>query len=192
MFKHFQPSAPHKRKFGDRDACSSPNVDVVTNDGVHFCLPKNIAEQMGILKHVLDENDDNQFTLPLVNAPTFGKIMEYCSYVVRDSGETYTPEPDARIRFTPQRTFEATFLDAPLIDTNPSVFDLLQAADYLDVPRFVDLCSANICNAVLKSSPDTLRRDFRIDESSEYFAWTELDKQLLKGGRDGGGETKTK
>ena len=183
MFKQFEPSEPSKRKWEDRDACSSPNIDIVTSDQVHFCVTKKIAEQMGILKDLLDNDYDNQFPLPRVNAATFEKIMEYCSYVARGEGQAIELS-DPLIRFKPRDTVEVSYMSADMINTTPSIFNLLQAADYLDIPRLVDLCSANICTNILESSLRSLRRDFHIDQQSPYFEWTQRDIHMLQGRND--------
>jgi hypothetical protein len=187
------------------DVCDAPDVSVITGDRVKYCIPRNIAMQIGLLQIFMgdsgsdsdEEKDQTQFPIPNVNSREFDKVIEYIVlHVNSPASEIVKPIIGNDINAVVNDSDQEFINNLPLNgDTN--VFDVMKAGDYLEIPTLVDLCLAKIAINVRGKTLDQVRADFGIqDPTDEFYEPTQEELNLIAGrdakdnGGGGGGESK--
>jgi hypothetical protein len=204
MFRTFIPAEP-KRTRDEMDACDAPDITIVTGDRVKYCLPRNIAMQIGLLQIFMsdsdsdsdDEKDQTKFPLPNVDSKEFDKVVEYLVlHANSPASEIAKPIIGKNINAV-VNYIDREFINNLPLNGDTNVFDVMKAGDYLQIPTLVDLCSAKIAINVQGKTLDQVRADFGIqDPTDEFYEPTQEELNLIAGrdakdnGGGGGGESK--
>jgi S-phase kinase-associated protein 1 len=112
------------------------------------------------LKNLLDDKDANEIVLPHFTKDTMQRIIDYLVHM-----QTNTPsliqKPLKTSDFSSLLTsWENEFLG----DEQAIIFDLILAANYLDINSLRDMTCAKIASMIKGKSPDQIRQSFNIKE----------------------------
>ena len=201
MFRTFLRAEPEKRKHAQIDQCEAPNIQIVTKNGDKHCVPLNIALQIGIIRNLMDDSDSEsdddsaERKIPIPTIPTllFEKILEYLVlHQNKPAPEIVKPIIGDNLNGVVNDSDQGFINNLPL-NGDANVFDILEAANFLEIPPLVDLCLAKIAIAVRGKTLEKVREDFGIEDSAEP---TQEELNLIAGrdakdnGGGGGGESK--
>lgn len=204
MFRTFLRAEP-KRKHAQIDQCEAPNIQIVTENGDKHCVPLNIALQIGIIRDLMDdsesESDDDSVErkIPIPTIPTllFEKILEYLVlHQNNPAPKIVKPIIGDNLNAVVNDSDQGFINNLPL-NGDANVFDILEAANFLEIPPLVDLCLTKIAIAVRGKTLDQVREDFGIQHpTDEFYEPTQEELNLIAGrdakdnGGGGGGESK--
>lgn len=121
-----------------------------------------------LLRDVLaDDDDDGDAAVPLPNVKgsTLKKVMEFCQRHVQDPMPTITrPITSTDMRVVLQSSpWDAEFVES-VADNHETLFDLILAANYLNIPSLLDLTCAKLAAMIKGKTPREIRKLFRISE----------------------------
>ncbi|KNC46164.1 S-phase kinase-associated protein 1 [Thecamonas trahens ATCC 50062] len=141
---------------GDHDM-----VKLISSDGHTIEVPEDIVRKSQTLQNTLDDlaKDQLENGIPLANVThaILTKVVEWCTHHKDDP-----PPPeddDARTR----RTDDITPWDADFCKVEQTVlFELILAANYLDIKGLLDLCCKTVANMIKGKSPEQIRQTFNI------------------------------
>ena len=131
-------------------------VKIVSSDGTEFEVERNIAEKSKLIKDLTEESGGDDIPLPNVKAKTMEKIIEFCKHL--DKNEyVFLDQPLQSTDLTQLvDKWYADFIDVE----KEEVFDIVMAANYLNIPALFDLSSAKIASNI---------KDKPIDDVREYL-----------------------
>ncbi len=200
MFRTFLRAEPEKRKHPQIDHSEAPNIQIVTKNGDKHCVPLNIALQIGIIRNLMDDSDsesdddsvEREIPIPTIPTLLFEKILEYLVlHQNNPAPKIVKPIIGDNLNAVVNDSDQGFINNLPL-NGDANVFDILEAANFLEIPPLVDLCLAKIAIAVRGKTLEKVREDFGIEDSAEP---TQEEMNLIAG-RDakdnggGGGESK--
>jgi hypothetical protein len=114
-----------------------PPVEFTTTKQV-ICQSVTISDMLG---DVLDP--DAPIPLPNIKAKTLPKILEYCEHHL-------TPTTD--------KTWDQNYCKVPVVE----LFDIILAANYLDIKGLLDLVCRAVGDLIKGKTPEQIRETFRI------------------------------
>ncbi|KAL3838726.1 hypothetical protein ACJIZ3_023317 [Penstemon smallii] len=143
---------------------SSPKMIVLqTSDGETFELEEIVAIQSQTIKHMIEDDCvDNTIPLPNVPSKIMGRVIEYCK-------RHATKTEDKKIEDDLNKAFDDEFMKIDL----STLFDLILAANYLDIKSLLDLSCQTVADMIKEKSPEEIRtilnieNDFTPEEEAE-------------------------
>jgi len=141
---------------------STQTVKLESADDQIFEVPRNIAEMSVTVKHMLEDIDpssdaDNPIPLPNVQSKILSKVIDYCKY--------HNEHPDAPSdeKKDEKRTDDIIPWDKEFCDVDqPTLFELILAANYLDIKPLLDLTCKTVANMIKGKTPEEIRKTFNI------------------------------
>lgn len=107
----------------------------------------------------IDENSvDEIVPLPNVNSVILKKVIEFCTYHKDDPIPTQEEEENKERRTDDIITWDLDFLK---VDQG-TLFELILAANYLDIRGLLDVTCKTVANMIKGKSPDEIRKTFNI------------------------------
>lgn len=139
-----------------------PYLKLQSSDGEIFQVETQIAKQSNTIRTMLEElgmgdDDDEAIPLPNVNAIILKKIIQWCTHHKDDSPP---PEDDEnRDKVTDDiSTWDMEFLK---VDQG-TLFELILAANYLDIRGLLDVTCKTVANMIKNKGPEEIRKTFNI------------------------------
>ena len=150
----------------------SLNVVLTSADNQKIQIDFKSAERSHLLRGLLADYEDNkEIPLPDVKYNILKKVVEYLTYYKdKEPAQIPKPLPSANlIEFTNE--WDVNFINSIELD---GVFDLINAANYMDINSLLDLACAKIASLMKGKSAQEIRAMFNIecdlteDELKEY------------------------
>lgn len=139
-----------------------PHLKLQSSDGETFTVETQIAKQSNTIRTMLEElgmgdDDEEAIPLPNVNAAILKKVIAWCTHHKDDSPP---PEDDEnREKSTDDiSTWDMEFLK---VDQG-TLFELILAANYLDIKGLLDVTCKTVANMIKGKSADEIRKTFNI------------------------------
>ena len=127
-------------------------------------VTRKAAEMSRLIKEMLEEDDEENPDIPLPNVSkdALVKVAEFCERHADDP----MPQISKPIKSTDMKVVAGDW-DAAYIDMEQkSLFDVILAANYLDIPDLLDLGCAKIASMIKSKTPDEIKEIFNIDKNS--------------------------
>ncbi|OEH75972.1 s-phase kinase-associated [Cyclospora cayetanensis] len=148
-------------------------VVLVSSEGEEIKVPREVASASLLVKSMTEDGDDSDVVpLPKVSSAILRKVVEYCTHH-HDNPPEDIPTPLK----TSNLAEVVSEFDFNFVNVEQTVlFDLLLAADYLNIPSLLLLTSAKVASMIKGRSPEEIRREFNIvndftpEEEAQYFA----------------------
>ena len=144
---------------------------LVSKEKESFVISKRAAMMSGLIKAAVEgDTDVTEIPLKIIKSDVLRKVVEYMMYHV-DHPSDPLPRP---IR---SKTFEELLSawDVKFIDVEHTVlFEVVQAANYMDIKPLLDLGCAKIGFMTSSKTPDQIRETFGIEEPFSEAEETEL------------------
>lgn len=101
------------------------------------------------------ENEEDFVPLPNINSDTLSKVLEWATHHKNDPESTDEDEHDTDIFIS---TWDSEFLNV----STDTLFQLIAAANYLNIKRLFNIVCQAVANMMKGKSPVDLRRIFHI------------------------------
>lgn len=140
------------------------NCKLISKEGFKIEVSKKSAVMSTLIEEMLnededeDEDDDIEIPLPNVTKDILERVVAFCNYHVdKPMKEISKPLKSARIN-----DFISEF-DAKFINVEQEiVFELILAANYLDIQSLLDLGCAKIASMIKGKTPEQIRTEFNV------------------------------
>uniref|UniRef100_A0ACD5XR64 Uncharacterized protein n=1 Tax=Avena sativa TaxID=4498 RepID=A0ACD5XR64_AVESA len=119
-----------------------------SSDGEDFEIKPEAAALSQTIKHMMEEDCvENGVPLPNVNSNILAKVIEYCNKHVAAAGQ----QEDLKV-------FDADFIKVD----QATLFDIILAANYLDIKGLLDLSCQTVADIIKGKTPEEIREYFNI------------------------------
>ena len=139
------------------DSKKNQAVILVPPDGQKVEVPRNVAELSNLVKEMLADDDDDEtpeIPLPNVTKEILDRVIEFCKHHVNDP----FPELEKPLK-TNSLADVVPEWDANFIEVEqPTLFQLILAANYLDLPSLLDLACAKVASMIKGKTPEEIRK----------------------------------
>ncbi|XP_057792228.1 SKP1-like protein 11 [Salvia miltiorrhiza] len=128
---------------------------LISKEGETFEIEEAAALLSGTVQHMI-EDDCTTGGIPLsnVDSVTLAKVIEFCkSHAASDDVETL-------------KKFNSDYVNT-VKDDQELLFDLVLAANYLDMKKLLDLMCQTIADMIREKSPEEIRKMFHITSEEE-------------------------
>lgn len=139
-----------------------PNIKLQSSDGEIFEVDVEIAKASVTIKTMLedlgmDEEDEEVVPLPNVNSTILKKVIQWATYHKDDP--PVTEEDDGKDK----RTDDISSWDADFLKVDQgTLFELILAANYLDIKGLLDVTCKTVANMIKGKTPEDIRKTFNI------------------------------
>lgn len=139
----------------------SKNISLTSSDNVKVIVEEKSAQRSNLLKGLIQDYDESSdIAMPDVRGDVLKKIVEYLvHYKDSEPKEIPKPLPSANLLDVTDE-WDVTFINSIDLDTN---FDMIQAANYMDIKPLLDLSCAKIASLMKGRSADEIRTMFNIE-----------------------------
>jgi S-phase kinase-associated protein 1 len=134
-----------------------------SSDGHEFEVSEAEAMESQTIKHMMDEGcADNGIPLPNVSSEILSKVIVFCKkHVEARAADAVDGEASSEPKKTAVddlMTFDAEFVKVD----QATLFDLMMAANYLDIKALLDLTCQTVADMMKGKTPDQIRATFNI------------------------------
>jgi len=141
------------------DPSEEKKLRLVSSEGEKFEVSKRIAVQSELVKTMAEgDKDEDNIPLPNVKSSVLRKVVEYMRYHVDNvARDIEKPLKSANMSEVVSQW------DADFVDVDQEVlFELILAANYMDVKPLLDLCCAKVASMIKGKTPEQIRKTFNI------------------------------
>ncbi|XP_020151143.1 SKP1-like protein 1A [Aegilops tauschii subsp. strangulata] len=145
-------------------SAAAKKLTLKSSDGEDFEVEVAVAMASQTIKHMVEDGcADNIIPLPNVTAKILSKVIEYCTQhapkaddaAAADSTGTATAvKPDEE----KLKAFDTEFVKVE----QATLFDLILAANYLDIKGLLDLTCQTVADMIKGKTPEEIRKTFNI------------------------------
>ena len=140
-----------------------PSIKIQSNEGEVFTVETEIAKKSGTIRNMLEdlgmeEDADNEEAVPLPNVSTniLKKVIQWST----QHKDEPTPVDDEN---TQKRTDDISSWDLDFLKVDQgTLFELILAANYLDIKGLLDVTCKTVANMIKGKSPEEIRKTFNI------------------------------
>ncbi|KAK9813982.1 hypothetical protein WJX73_007845 [Symbiochloris irregularis] len=135
-----------------------PTVKLNSSDDQSFEVDKEVAYQSETVKNMIEDLNDETTNVPLPNVSgrILAKVIEYCKYhadvKAKDGEKPAKSEDDVK-------NFDTEFVK---VDQG-TLFELILAANYLNIKNLLDLTCLTVANMIKGKTPEEIRKTFNIE-----------------------------
>ncbi|CAI0547406.1 unnamed protein product [Linum tenue] len=125
-------------------------ITLRSSDGESFEVEEAVAMQSQTIKHMIEDDcADNGIPLPNVTAKILAMVIEYCN--------NHHGSPDGAAE-DGLKTWDAEFVKVD----QETLFDLILAANYLNIKDLLDLTCQTVADMIKDRTPEEIRKHFNI------------------------------
>jgi len=141
------------------NAGEDKKVTLKSCDDVEFKVDIPVASRSILLKNMIEDvgETDQSIPLPNVNEKVLKKVLEWCTHHVNDPQPT-NDDDDSRRRNTEIDDWDQRFLNVE----QDMLFEIILAANYLDIKPLLDIGCKTVANMIKGKSPEEIRSTFNI------------------------------
>ncbi|KAJ3155256.1 E3 ubiquitin ligase complex SCF subunit scon-3 [Geranomyces michiganensis] len=142
-------------------------VILQASDGQQFTISKPVAERSMLLKNMLDDVGENEQAIPLpnVSGPILASVIEYCEHH-KDEAVPAAEDDDKVFEASRKKPDDIDQWDAAFMKQgkgNEELFEIILAANYLDIKPLLDLGCKTVANMIKGKTPEQIREMFNIE-----------------------------
>ena len=140
---------------------AAPQLKLVSKEGQTFSISKDAAVRSNLIKNMLeDAGPEEDIPLPNISTGILEFVLEYLNHY-QDPAVT-PPEIEKPLKtanfseLVP--AWDNQFVEKP----HEVLFELILAANYLDIKGLLDLSAAKVASMIKGKTPEEIRRTFNI------------------------------
>ncbi|XP_010459699.1 PREDICTED: SKP1-like protein 4 [Camelina sativa] len=140
---------------------TSNKIILKSSDGESFEVDEAVAVESQTIKHMIEEDcASNGIPLPNVTGATLAKVIAYCKKHVEAASEADGVDKDlcGSNENDELKNWDTEFLKVD----QPTLFDLILAANYLNISGLLDLTCQAVADQMKGKTPDEMRAHFNI------------------------------
>lgn len=145
-------------------AAAEPAVEgtctLVSTENKKFVVPKKVAQMSVLVKEMTDEEDgtSQEIPLPNVKSAVLEKVIEFCTHHEKEP----MPEIEKPLKSANMAEIVSEF-DANFVNLEQEIlFELILAANYMDIKPLLDLTCAKVASMIKGKTPEEIRTIFNI------------------------------
>lgn len=156
---------------------ASITLNLQSSDGQKIQIDSKSAERSALLKGLLVDYDQKEdIPLPDIKFDILKKIVEYLvHYKDTNPKEIPKPLPNANLLEVTDQ-WDVDYINAMELD---SVFDLINAVNYMDIPPLLDLSCAKIASLMKGKTAEEIRAMFGIENDLTEQELQEYDEYQI-------------
>ncbi|XP_022928279.1 SKP1-like protein 1A [Cucurbita moschata] len=132
---------------------SSKVIVLRSSDGETFHIDEAVALESQTIKYMIEDDcADTVIPVPNVTGSILARVIEYCKKHVE------TDAKDSKALDDTLKAWDAEFVK---VDQN-ILFDLILAANYLDIKSLLDLTCQTVADMIKGKTPEEIRKTFNI------------------------------
>ncbi|KAF3656003.1 SKP1-like protein 1B [Capsicum baccatum] len=125
-----------------------------SSDGETFEVDEAVALESQTIKHMIEDDCANtSIPLPNVTSKILSKVVEYCKKHVDAGAKTEDKASEDDLK-----SFDSEFVK---VDQG-TLFDLILAANYLNIKSLLDLTCQTVADMIKGKTPEEIRKTFNI------------------------------
>eukprot|EP00518_Triparma_eleuthera_P005595 CAMPEP_0182452822 /NCGR_PEP_ID=MMETSP1319-20130603/135_1 /TAXON_ID=172717 /ORGANISM="Bolidomonas pacifica, Strain RCC208" /LENGTH=166 /DNA_ID=CAMNT_0024650695 /DNA_START=58 /DNA_END=558 /DNA_ORIENTATION=- len=138
-------------------------LTLVSQEGDSYQVPVDIAKMSELVKTMIDDEDDadddaQEVPLPNVKSTVLVKVIEFAKhYKEEPMSEIDKPLKSSNMSEVVQ-TWYSNFVDVD----QELLFELILAANYMDIKPLLDLTCATVASMIKGKTPEEIRKTFNI------------------------------
>jgi S-phase kinase-associated protein 1 len=139
----------------------SKTVYLVPPEGVKIEVPRQVAEMSVLIREMLadDEEETEEIPLPNVSRDILELVISFCQHHVNNPmADIEKPLKSNNMSEVVEDPWDAEFIDVE----QATLFNIILAANYLDLPSLLDLSCAKVASMIKGKSPEEIRKTFNI------------------------------
>ncbi|KAM0842972.1 hypothetical protein ACQ4PT_058025 [Festuca glaucescens] len=142
-------------------------ITLFSSDGERFEVTQEAAAMSQTIHHMMEDGcvDEEGVHLPNVGSEILAMVIEYCNRHVASSG---SEEKEEDIR-----SFDDGFVKVE----QHTLFDIIRAANYLDIKQLLDLCCQTVADSIKSKSVEEIRALFGIENDFTAEEEAEIRKE---------------
>jgi S-phase kinase-associated protein 1 len=141
---------------------STVKLQAADNTDGFIEVEEKVARMSQTISNMLEDLGNSDLPVPLHNVSTkiLTKVVEYCKY--------HTENPETQSADSQTTQTDKTALDISPWDKNfceidqETLFELILAANFLDIKPLLDLTCKTVANMIKGKSPEEIRKTFNI------------------------------
>jgi S-phase kinase-associated protein 1 len=136
------------------------HLKLQSQEGETFEVEEDVACKSQLIKNMVeDSGNDEEIPLPNVKSSVLSKVIDFCRHY-RDSNP---PEIEKPLKSANMSEVVPPW-DAGFIELEQEMlFELILAANYLDIKPLLDLACAKVASMIKGKSVEEIRRTFNIE-----------------------------
>ncbi|MED6146219.1 SCF ubiquitin ligase complex protein SKP1b [Stylosanthes scabra] len=132
---------------------STRKITLKSSDGEAFEVDEAVALESQTIKHMIEDDcADSGIPLPNVTSKILAKVIEYCKKHVEAANAEEKPNEEEL------KTWDADFVKVD----QATLFDLILAANYLNIKSLLDLTCQTVADMIKGKTPEEIRKTFNI------------------------------
>ncbi|KAL4506019.1 hypothetical protein ABPG72_013780 [Tetrahymena utriculariae] len=138
----------------------STKVKLLSLEGDIIEVDEEVAKKSQLIKNMIeDTGTEDDVPIPNVKKEILLKILEYCEKHKNDNPpEIEKPLTTSNLSELVD-PYDAKFID---IENLEQLFEIILAANYLDIKSLLDLACAKVATLIKNKTPDEIRKTFNI------------------------------
>ncbi|KAL8466807.1 hypothetical protein ACS0TY_035750 [Phlomoides rotata] len=143
---------------------SGKKIVLRSSDGEVFDVPEVVAVESQTIKHMIEDDcADNVIPLPNVTGKILSKVIEYCKRHVDAAASSTAAKADEKVATNPVTDEDLKAFDADFVKVDQAtLFDLILAANYLNIKSLLDLTCQTVADMIKGKTPEEIRKTFNI------------------------------
>jgi S-phase kinase-associated protein 1 len=142
---------------------SGKTIKVKSNQGEVFEVEQEVAMASNLIKNMLEDVEDvedEEIPLPNVKTAILQKVIDYCKQHKDRAQETEIQKPlkSANLNECGVADWDCEFVNIE----QEVLFELILAANYLDIKPLLDLTCAKVASMIKGKTPEEIRQQFNI------------------------------
>ncbi|CAI0435124.1 unnamed protein product [Linum tenue] len=138
-------------------AAAIRKITLKSSDGETFEVDEAVALESQTIKHMIEDDcADNGIPLPNVTSKILSKVIEYCKKHVEAAASKTEERPTSAD--DDLKTWDADFVKVD----QATLFDLILAANYLNIKSLLDLTCQTVADMIKGKTPEEIRKTFNI------------------------------
>jgi S-phase kinase-associated protein 1 len=135
-------------------------VKLKSSQGEVFEVEEDVACMSQLVKNMVEDSGaDEEIPLPNVKTAILGKVLDYCKFHKDEPpAEIQKPLKSANLAECGVREWDVEYVDVE----QEILFELILAANYLDIKALLDLTCAKVASMIKGKTPEEIRKQFNI------------------------------
>eukprot|EP01133_Synstelium_polycarpum_P005748 gene5748-6652_t len=133
-------------------------VKIESSDAKTFEVEREVADMFVAIKNLLEDigEDTNAIPLPNVTGSILEKVIEWCVYHIEH------PKPDEKR--DPKDIYDYAFDKEFVKVDHTTLFELILAANYLDIKGLLDVTCKTVANMIRAKTPEEIKNYFNLTQ----------------------------
>jgi len=134
-------------------------IKLISKEGDDYEVPAAVAKMSELVKNMMEDDDeDAEIPLPNVKATVLKKVIEFCTHHITEPMNEIEKPLKSSIMAEVVQTWYAEFVNVEQV----ILFELILAANYMDIKPLLDLTCATVASMIKGQTPEEIRRIFNI------------------------------